>query len=125
MAALIRVSYRVNYKPSSSPPCISRSSTHDRQLVLGLSLVHTRILPSQTVLEHVSQELERNILESPSRSMPELEDILVLPRLPERGRLGMTKRRVRFVDDGLEVCGRDTRGRDEEGEDGVGELGKR
>ena len=75
------------------------------------------VLPHQEVLKKISQKLQRNILESESRSVEQLEKVDVVVEVHERSGLGRTEGCVTCVDDLLEVGARNLGLRDVERHD--------
>lgn len=109
----------------SSASCISRGSAHDRELVSCLTLFKVGVFAFEAVLKNVAQELQCNILECKSGSMPKLEHVLVVIDLLQRCRLLMSEGGIRPVDDIGKILGRDRAGRNKEGDDAERKLRKR
>lgn len=87
---------------SSSPASISRSSSNDSES-LSLSSDLANVLALEEVLEQVTQELERNVLERERGAVEELEDPLLLSYAVKRGDIGVAEGRVGSLDELLEV----------------------
>jgi hypothetical protein len=83
------------------PSRISAGSTNHSQLLLAFRLAG--VPPFKEVGERLAQELKRDILESPSRSMPEFEHILFVASLAKGRRHWVPERRIRFINNGLQV----------------------
>lgn len=80
------------------------------------------VLAHEKVLKQVADKLQRDILERKGRAVEQLEQVVAVLEVDERGGVGVAEGRVAAADNVLEVGRRDLVGGDVEGENLVGEV---
>lgn len=102
LRSLVRLARLARLAHSNSPPRIPTRRPNHRQ-PLPLPALLPSIPPFQTILKHVAQKLQRDILERKRRPMPQLQHKLPLPDFTQRGRLLVPERGIGPIDNLLQI----------------------